>query len=99
MAKKKTTKQRGSNPRSLQNLRKWEPGQSGNPSGRPAVGLARIREFLDAPGKKGSRFDDCLYSVYRKAIAGDIAANKLLFEFALGKPRQIVDINEPVQHS
>lgn len=42
--------------RSLANLRPWQPGQSGNPAGRPAAG-ASLREYLneldvvDADGK------------------------------------------------
>lgn len=44
-----TVKKTQTNPRSLANLKKWEPGQSGNPSGRPHKRpiTDRYREILE----------------------------------------------------
>lgn len=44
-----TMKKTQTNPRSLANLKKWEPGQSGNPSGRPHKRpiTDRYREILE----------------------------------------------------
>lgn len=40
----------GNRERSLSNLRPWQPGQSGNPSGRPKGITAATRERIDAHG-------------------------------------------------
>jgi hypothetical protein len=64
----------------------WKPGQSGNPSGRPAdyAGFrARAREFMSDEGV------ELLISMARKK---EINALRLLAEYAYGKPQQRVDV-------
>ena len=62
-------------------------GGPGNPFARQ-VGLLR-KKIVEALGTE--RFDRVLEAIIVKAEAGDIAAAKLLFQYALGKPGPTVE--------
>lgn len=71
--------------RSLENLRPWKPGQSGNPAGRPK-GVRYLSEALrdlvenGVLPKDASRalLDALAWSLIDSALAGDVAAWKEL---------------------
>lgn len=74
--------------------KKFEPGKSGNPEGRPKklpdidilLGevLSEERDGLDAAKA-------ILLAIRNKAFKGDIRAAEMLFDRAYGKPKQFVD--------
>jgi hypothetical protein len=77
----------------------FKPGESGNREGRPRKGrswadLLRIegnRRIEGEDGEKGKTKKRKLAEVvYECALAGDIAAAKVIFEYIDGKPAQIV---------
>jgi len=97
-----TTKQR----KSRDNLIPFKPGQSGNPKGRAKKGTA-VADILRAVGeakyravdKDGSSRDitkiqAVIERIYMAALAGDMAASKLILEYEMGKPRQSVEIEQ-----
>jgi hypothetical protein len=69
----------------------WVAGQSGNPSGRPPKGktvselMAEIAEAqrADAPV---SRLEELVEKLFDLAIAGDVAAAKLILAYLEGMP-------------
>jgi len=80
---------------------KWVVGQSGNPNGRPRRGRA-IAELARAIGQERIRFDDegeigvftrlerLVRVLWTLALAGDLAAARLLLEYMEGKPVEIL---------
>lgn len=96
--KKTEKKRRGEHPRSLANLVTWQPGQTGNPGGRPkkkpiADRYHRIvetelpddiRRALDLP--RGATFGDAVaLAQVRQAIKGETAAAKEIREAIEGR--------------
>jgi hypothetical protein len=82
---------------------KWQKGQSGNPSGRPADKHVRtaIRELFasTAINKQGNTMDASnlevlIRSLLIKSVKGDMRATELLFSYGYGKPNQALDIND-----
>lgn len=77
----------GKHPNSLKNLQKWEKGQTGNSIGRP-LKYQLLKEKLnelgeqiteDFRGKKlGTRKEQLLKTIWKKAIDGDIQYTKIL---------------------
>jgi hypothetical protein len=67
-------------------LRPWQPGQSGNPSGRPAVAKA-VRERLRAYITDGGGFER-LIALADGNTRDARAALELVFSYALGRPTQ-----------
>lgn len=107
MAKKtknrKSPENRGTS-RGRENLRlgvkfRWQPGQSGNPGGRPkfAEMSKACRDILSQPMPKDKSRTFAM-GIARKladmAIHGNVAAASELADRSEGRPRQALDINE-----
>jgi len=78
------------NPRSLENLKPFPKGKSGNPGGRPAgVSLSSLlRDILEADDHAKAR--ELATAVVQRAIDGDAHATRLVFERLEGKVADIV---------
>lgn len=76
----------------------WKPGQSGNPSGRPKSTREQL-EALDAARKGSAR---AMRQAVRMVEDGDpkiaLAAMKIVLEYGLGKPTQVVDVTQRTEH-
>jgi hypothetical protein len=73
--------------------RKWKPGQSGNPGGRPKKDLAsEICEEIFAEHR-----DKIKAAIRRKLIKGDAKMFAVASDRAFGKPPQTVDVNGQIQ--
>lgn len=76
----------------------WEKGKSGNPKGRAPnqESLAGImRELLEEKrSKKGRKTKKraLLEKVFTKAIGGDVACMRMIWEYYDGKPKQQIEI-------
>jgi hypothetical protein len=81
------------------NLRpRWQPGQSGNPSGRPRQLLSiAIRELLreDCPADKLGRTwaEVIALTMAKRALKGNVEAAKFLGDRAEGKPPQSIALS------
>ena len=68
----------------------WQPGQSGNPNGRPrkeSSVRAAIAELLSEPEGDRDRLRALLESLYHRATKrGDTTAARLLLEYGFGRP-------------
>jgi hypothetical protein len=75
------------------NLKPWPKGKSGNPTGKPKGARNRatiIREQLElkaTDGLGGSMSDQLVRALIAKALKGDVAAFRELFDGAYGKTR------------
>ena len=72
----------------------FQPGQSGNPNGRPkreaeAAALDTFRKRFN-----NGNFAEVLDALMRQAKKGNMAAIKLVMEYLLGKPVQELDMNQ-----
>ncbi|MFZ3329966.1 MAG: DUF5681 domain-containing protein [Candidatus Acidiferrales bacterium] len=96
--KKTEKRRRGEHPRSLANLVTWQPGQTGNPGGRPKKKPITdryhrivetelpddIRRALDLP--RGATFGDAIaLAQARQAIKGETGAAKEMREAIEGR--------------
>ena len=84
-------------PNSLANLKKWEPGQSGNPTGhhKPGPQLARLaREFLAGTNPKTgiTRAKEFVEKIVTDAFNGDPVARKLVWNYVEGMPKENAEI-------
>lgn len=77
----------------------WEKGQSGNPGGRPRKGrtLSELMERIGAERDQVARPDGLapvamtkrerlVRELYGRALAGELAAIRLVLEYLVGKP-------------
>ena len=77
----------------------FQPGQSGNPAGRPPKGetlTELMREFLEqAPeGQKVTYKEAFIKRVYKKAMEeGDAVTIKLIWNYLDGMPNQTMNLN------
>jgi hypothetical protein len=76
---------------------RWKPGQSGNPSGRPAVQRlsAAMRNILGqcVPGMNGMTFAEVIArSLAKRAAAGDVRAAEILRDTSEGRPTQSISL-------
>jgi hypothetical protein len=89
----------------LDNLKKFEKGESGNPAGRPkgAKGRATIARYwlevnqnlknpLTGESQTMSQEDLMTLALIKKARDGDVAAYKALMDSGYGAPKQDMDI-------
>ena len=70
----------------------WKPGQSGNPKGGPKKGYSItdwFKEFLSANPEDRERIAKAIVD---KAVKGDTAAIKLIWNYMDGLPKQSTDI-------
>jgi len=77
--------------------RPFQPGQSGNPGGRPKKTplTDEIKRLLrqKAEGSAYSNAHMVAWKMIQRAKAGDVAAARLLWEYVEGKPTQPVEVN------
>lgn len=82
----------------MENLRPWQPGQSGNPGGRPkkrpiSDELERLLA-QEAPGSGGKPWAEVIAeALLRKARKGDVRAIAELANRIEGKPHQAVEVD------
>jgi hypothetical protein len=76
-----------------QNLRPWQPGQSGNPGGRPKKRVLDevLIELLEKDG--GKEASEIALTVLRKAKDGDLRACQFIAERTQGRPPQALQIS------
>lgn len=79
-----------------ENLKSWEPGQSGNPAGRPKK-MPKLDDYLaeilteEKEGMSGLMI--ILKALRAKAAKGDVKAAALLLDRAFGKAAMTIDVN------
>lgn len=77
-------------------LVKWKPGQSGNPAGRPKgqtlTELLRKALFNIPDNEKQSVANKFIDSVVEQALKGDDKAQKLVFNYIDGLPKQDIQV-------
>jgi hypothetical protein len=100
MAKQVTDKQRNnSEDKRLQNLKPFQPGQSGNPKGRPkSITLSEAyRKMLaqvdESDEQKRTRAEVLAEQMYVKAKAGDVPALREIADRVEGKARQTIALS------
>ncbi len=78
----------------------FQPGQSGNPAGRPKGSRTRaplkdaLNKYLNEKDKDGNlRLDVLAGKLYGMAIGGDVQAMKLIYERMEGKPKQAIEVS------
>jgi len=86
------------------NLRPWKPGQSGNPKGRPKKRdslVSLLKEALEEEylaDKKGRTWAEVLTEqLLLKAVNGDMVAQRIIWEYVEGKPKQETEIPSEIK--
>ena len=92
------------NEKSLANLKPFQPGQSGNPSGRPKNTLTgAYRKMLDKPfpgDPEGRTFAEVIAeAVGMKAARGDERAAKEIEDRVMGRARQHITLTTDARES
>ncbi len=94
------TKGRGSNPRSLQNLKPFQKGASGNPGGlprgTPKVSIALMKLLRLNPNEEFtpmSRAESIALALYERASTGDVGAIRELADRTEGKSPATLNLN------
>ena len=70
----------------------WKKGQSGNPKGRPPKGYSITEWFREMLAKKPEVKEAIGKSIIKKALEGDSAAQRLVWNYMDGMPHQSTDI-------
>jgi hypothetical protein len=82
---------------------RWQPGESGNPNGRPKKGYSISEMMKEMLGNKPDVKESIGSVIVAKAMEGDMQAIKLVWEYMDGKPKQAIvgggEDDEPIQHS
>ena len=92
------------NEKSLKNLKKFQPGQSGNPNGRPKK-LPALDEILanvlgqtkEVNGEQITAAEAIIRKLFQQAASGSIQAAKILLERGYGLSKQTIDIKGDLQ--
>lgn len=72
--------------------KRFKPGQSGNPKGRPKA-LPELRVLMeDVVGDDGMR--EIFEKLYKLAQKGNIKAAEILIDRGYGKAKQTIDVND-----
>lgn len=77
----------------------WKPGESGNPNGRPPKGYSITEWFKNMLNSNPEVKDAIGKSIMKKALEGDTAAQKMVWQYMDGMPQQRTDItsgNKPI---
>jgi len=70
----------------------FKPGQSGNPKGRPPKGYSITAWFKEMFNSKPEVLDALGKSILSKALEGDAAAQKIVWNYVDGMPKQNMDL-------
>lgn len=70
----------------------WKPGESGNPDGRPPKGYSITEWFKEMLNSKPEVKDAIGKSIMKKALEGDTTAQKMVWQYMDGMPKQSTDI-------
>lgn len=70
----------------------YKPGQSGNPNGRPPKGYSITEWFKNMLNSKPEVKDAIGKSILKKALEGDTTAQKMVWQYMDGMPKQTVDL-------
>jgi len=76
----------------------FKPGQSGNPDGRPKKGYSISEWFKEMLASKPEVRDAIGKSITKKALEGDVTAQKLVWSYMDGMPSQAIDQKVEVTH-
>jgi hypothetical protein len=73
----------------LNNLKPYQPGESGNKAGRPVSDIRNaIREAISKPsGKHDTTLEAIIDRMIKMSMKGSIKATELLLSYAYGKPK------------
>lgn len=71
----------------------FKPGQSGNPNGRPKKGYSITEWFREMLASKPEVKDAIGKSIMKKALEGDSAAQRLVWNYMDGMPLQSHEIS------
>jgi hypothetical protein len=72
---------------------KWKPGESGNPAGRPKKGYSITEAFKSMFEAEPNTKAQVVDVIKQKALQGDTAALKMVWEYMDGKPTQGVEVS------
>ncbi len=70
----------------------WKKGQSGNPNGRPKKGYSITEWFQEMLNSNPQVRDELGKAIMEKALKGDIAAQKIIWNYMDGQPKQSHEI-------
>ena len=76
----------------------FKPGQSGNPDGRPKKGYSITEWFKEMLASKPEVKDAIGKSIMKKALEGDVTAQKLVWSYMDGMPSQAIEQKVEVTH-
>ena len=69
----------------------FKPGESGNPNGRPKKGYSITEWFKEMLDSKPEVKDAIGKSIMKKALEGDTAAQKMVWQYMDGMPQQKIE--------
>lgn len=72
---------------------RFKPGKSGNPNGRPPKGYSITEMMREMLASKPEIKEAIGKAIAKKALQGDLAAAKMLWQYMDGMPQQKVDMN------
>jgi hypothetical protein len=70
----------------------WKEGESGNPNGRPKKGYSITEYFKEMLNSKPEVKDALTKSILKKALEGDTTAQKMVWNYMDGMPKQNMDL-------
>lgn len=71
----------------------WKKGQSGNPKGRPPRGYSISDWFKEMLGNRPEVKQKLANAILVKAIEGDTVAQKMIWQYMDGMPKQDIEAN------